>query len=143
MVKKQGTSRGRSAGSVMDVLTVSIYILVLTIVMLAYLGSVQIINCKAQISQISRKYILRMETVGYLTEDDRRNLEQELRALGVVSVLFTGSTLEKVEFGSPIYLVIHGRISTEGVDLGTSFFDTVFRMRSYEFEDKKMSTAKN
>ncbi len=127
----------------MDVLTVSIYILVLTIVMLAYLGSVQIINCKAQISQISRKYILRMETVGYLTEDDRKNLEQELRAIGAENILFTGSTLDRVEFGSPIYLVIHGRISAEGVDFGTSFFETVFQMKSYEFEETKMSTAKN
>lgn len=127
----------------MDVLTVSIYVMVLTIVTLSYLGSVQLLNCKAQISQIARKYILRMETVGYLTDSDRVTLEEELYNVGVVQVNVSGSTMERVEFGNPVYLVIRGQISVQDVIGSGDLFRIISGFVTYDFEERKMSTAKN
>ncbi len=144
---KQGMGKawlaGSSRGELTDVLTVCIFVLVLTIVMFAYVGSVQIFQCKAQIGQIARKYILRMETVGCLTNDDRLAMEQELHQIGAKSVDFSGTTLSAVEFGSPIYLVVHGEIEAQNIVVGSNLFQTAFGTAVYRFEDRKMSTAKN
>lgn len=122
---------------------VCIYVLVLTIVMTAYLGSVQVLNTKTRISQIARKYILRMETVGCLMSDDRIALEEELHEAGAVNLDFSGTTFDSVEFGSPIYLVIRGQIIGSSFEGGGDILQTFFKESLLGFEERKMSTAKN
>lgn len=130
-------------GSVADVLVVGICIISMTIMMMAYLGSIQLLDYKSQISQISRKYILRMETVGYLTVNDQLSLSKELEELGAADLDFTGSTVNSVSYGSPIYLVIHGKITGMQLDMGGDLLQTVLGDAMYSFEDSRMSTAKN
>lgn len=144
MTVKRESSRNRcSNGSIMDFFTVFLYVLVLSIVMLAYLGSAQMLNSKIQISQISRKYILRMETVGYLPDDDRIKMEQELLAAGVEQLDLSGTTMSRVTFGSPIYLVIRGKLSFQALFVGNDLFQAAFSRTAFDFEERKMSTAKN
>ena len=45
--------------------------LALTVGMLSYVDSVRLVGEKTQISQLARKYILKMETEGRLTDADR------------------------------------------------------------------------
>lgn len=141
--KKKVLVQKRSAGSVMDIIVVYLYIITLTIVMLAYVGNVQMLNCKMQIGQIARKYILRMETVGFLMENDRISMEQELLNAGVDQLDLSGTTLDRVSFGEPIYLVIRGQISAQVISMGNDLFQTVFAGAQLPFEERKMSTAKN
>ena len=140
-MKKMATSRRK--GSIMNVLAACICILTMTIIMMAFMGSVGLLNSKAAVSQIARKYILRMETVGYLTENDRVELSRELTEVGVVDLDFTGTTLSQVDYGSPILLVIHGKVSGQIAATGGGLLRKVFGKSFYEFEERRMSTAKN
>jgi len=103
-----------------------ICILAMSVIMFSYLESADLLNRKAQIGQLARKYILRMETVGYLTEQDRTVLQQELMRAGVSEFTLEGSTMEPVSYGMPIVLQIQGNLGGE-----------------HAFTEKRVSTAKN
>ena len=142
MTGKAGLNRYHK-GVVMDVLAVGICIIAMTIMMMVCLGSSALLNRKAQISQTARKYILKMETIGYLTADDKLALTQELKELGALEIDLTGSTVNEVDYGTPIYLVIRGKIAGTSIEMGNGLFQTTFRTTFYEFEERKMTTAKN
>ncbi len=127
----------------MDVMSVGICLIAMTVLMLAYIGSVQLLNSKSQIDQITRKYILRMETVGYLTGNDRLEMTQELAALGATELDYTGSTLNQVDYGSAISLVVRGKIPVRTVVAGGDLFNSTQEIIWYEFEERRISTAKN
>lgn len=116
----------RQEGNVADVMATGICILAMTAVMLSYMGSMSLIQQKTAVSQLARKYILRMETVGYLTDQDRTKLSQELADIGVTEIDFGGTTLREASYGSSITLQINGKLKGE-----------------YTFEERRVSTAKN
>ncbi|MBR1930044.1 MAG: hypothetical protein IJ833_01020 [Lachnospiraceae bacterium] len=116
----------KQRGTVSELLAAGICILAMTVVMMAYMGSVALIQQKSAVSQIARKYILRMETVGYLTREDESKLQQELADVGVTGVDLTGSTVCAATYGAPITLCIKGKLKEQ-----------------YEFEERRVSTAKN
>lgn len=116
----------KEKGNVGDLLAAGICILAMTVVMLAYLDNMRLIGQKTEVSQIARKYILRMETVGMLTEEDRTALCEELAAAGVTELGLEGTTLLRVEYGEPILLKIQGKLRGE-----------------YAFTENRMSTAKH
>lgn len=95
-------------------------------VMLAYMGSVKLLNTKAAVNQITRKYILRMEATGRLTDADRIALVQELENVGVTELELAGTTVDWVGYGEPIVLMIQGRLED-----------------GYEIREKRVSTAKH
>ncbi len=130
-------------GSVADVMSVGICVIAMTVLMLAYTGSIQLLNSKSQIDQIARKYILRMETVGYLTGNDCLEMTQELTALGATELDYTGSTLNQVDYGATITLVIRGKIPGMTVVADSDLFGTTQKITLYEFEERRISTAKN
>lgn len=113
-------------GSVGELIAAGICILAMTVVMLAYLDNMGLIVRKTEISQIARKYILRMETVGMLTEEDRAALCEELTAAGVTELELEGTTLWRAEYGDPIALRIQGKLQGK-----------------YDFTENRMSTAKH
>lgn len=104
---------------------VCICMLMLTVLLTAYMDSVRLIDEKAEMGQIARKYILKMESLGMLTEADRISLCAELEKAGASEVSLEGSTFERVGYGEPIALFIKGKL--RGI---------------YEFEEKRVSTAK-
>lgn len=116
----------KQTGSVADLMTAGICMLAMTVIMLSYMESVSLIHQKAEVSQYARKYILRMETVGYLTTDDRTMLCQELESLGVTEIDLTGTTVSEVPYGT--YITLHMKGKLKG---------------AYAFEEKRVSTAKN
>ncbi len=115
----------REEGSVGDLLAAGLCMLAMTVLLLSYMDNVQLIYGKTAVSQIARKYILRMETTGSLTESDRVLLLQELEAVGATELGLDGSSLESVGYGNPVILLIRGRLEGE-----------------YAFEEKRVSTAK-
>lgn len=117
---------GRQKGNVSDIMSSGICILAMTVVMLGYMESVSLINQKAAVGQLARKYILRMETVGYLTERDYTLLCQELETIGVSESDLKGTTRHEVAYGAPITLQISGKLKGEHI-----------------FEERRFSTAKN
>ncbi len=107
-------------------LAAGLCMLAMTAVMLSYINSVSLVFQKAEVSQIARKYILRMETTGELTDADRYALTAELEQAGVTRLKLDGTTVGRVKYGGTIVLLIRGELGGK-----------------YEFEEKKVSTAKH
>lgn len=116
----------KQKGSVANLLMTGICILAMTVVMTVYMDCVELVRRKTEVSQLARKYILRMETTGYLTAGDRTELFQELEGAGITDIDLTGTTVNMVPYSTPVSLVIHGKLKGE-----------------YAFEEKRVSTSKN
>ncbi len=115
----------KEEGNVGELVATGLCLLAMTILMFSYLNFVKVLQQKEQVSQMARKYILRMETVGMLTLEDELELQRELADVGVVELSLQGSTMWQVPYGEGIVLQIKGRL--EG---------------GYEFVEKRVSTAK-
>lgn len=113
-------------GTITDLLSVGMCILALTTVMMAFLNCTSLVAQKQTVCQLTRKYILRMETVGYLTAADETALLEELNAAGVTDCDFRGSTMTRIGYGTPLTLYVRGKLGGE-----------------YAFEEKRVSTAKH
>lgn len=133
----------KSSGSILDVLSVGICILAISIMMMAYLNSIELVNSKAEISQLARKYILNMETVGYLTPEKCQDLKQDLVQLGVGKVDLSGTTLQEVSYGNAIVLSIQGVIYGQEMQNKKGLLGMVFLKKEYPFQELRMSTAKH
>ena len=115
----------RESGNVGDFLAICICMLLMTILMTAYMNSVHVIEKKEDVNQIARKYILRMESAGYLTEEDRIILVRELEAAGVTEISLENTTMEWVGYGEEIVVRFRGKLGER-----------------YEIDEKLVSTAK-
>ncbi|MCM1056590.1 MAG: hypothetical protein NC517_03160 [Firmicutes bacterium] len=115
----------KERGSIGDLMAACICMLLMTLLLVSYMDSVRLVDEKTEINQIARKYILRMETVGMLTESDKRLLGRELEAAGASEISLEGTTLERVGYGEEIVLKIKGKLRG-----------------AYGFEEKRVSTAK-
>lgn len=115
----------KEAGNVGDFMAACICMLMMSALLLSYMDSIRLIDRKTEINQIARKYILKMETVGMLTEPDKSALLEELAAAGASEVRLEGTTVHRVGYGNAIVLHISGKLG------GT-----------YEFDEKRVSTAK-
>lgn len=87
--------------------------ILLTIIIAAYiiLSFTQYIiafNKKDEIDLLARQYILRMETVGYLTPADETDLISKLEEIGLYNINLDGTTLAEVGYGEVIELHIKG-----------------------------------
>lgn len=118
--------RSRQRGNIGDLMMTGICMLAMTVMMLAYMDSIELLGQKTEVGQLARKYILRMETVGYLTDDDGKLLREELEAAGATEINFEGSTVNPVNYGENIILQIEGKLGGK-----------------YVFWEKRTSTAKN
>lgn len=116
----------KEKGSIGDMVSTGICILAMTTLMFSYMGNISLIMQKMEISQIARKYILRMETVGMLTDEDRAELCVELAAAGVTELRLDGTTFAQAGYGEPIVLQLQGSLKED-----------------YDFTERRVSTAKH
>ena len=115
------TGRKKEAGNVGEILTIGLCILALTALMISYMENVQLIAKKAEVGQLARCYLLKMETA-----QDQMQLTAELENLGMTGIDYEGSTLNPAGYGNDVVLQIHGRLG-----------------ETYEIYEKRVSTAKN
>ena len=113
-------------GSIGEFLAVCIGLLLMCVLLVNFLDSVGLMNEKAEVDQIARKYILRMETCGQLTTADRASLCMELENAGVSGISLEGTSPNKVPYGETITLYIKGKLRGD-----------------IEFYEKRVSTAKH
>ncbi len=123
---KAADEENRQEGSIGDLLSVGLCILAMISVTMAFMECAGLVNQKTAISQTAREYILRMETVGYLTYADEEELVGKLAAEGVREINLSGTTRDQVGYGSEIVLKIVGKIG-----------------KDYVVEEKRVSTAKH
>lgn len=134
---------GKSRGNVLDFLSIMITILAMSIMVMAYLECTDLMMKKLEIGQISRKYILKMETEGYLKEPDKASLLKELKDVGMSGIDLSGTTLQPVTYGEAIYLKIQGNIAGKVIGASDEMWRSGFGSAVFRVEEKKMSTAKN
>lgn len=134
---------GKSKGNVLDFLSIMITILAMSIMVMAYLECTDVMMKKLEIGQISRKYILKMETEGYLKEPDKESLLKELKNVGMASIDLSGTTLQPVTYGDAIYLKIQGNIKGKVIEASEEMWRSGFEGAVFHVEEEKMSTAKN
>lgn len=135
--------KGKQEGSVMDFLSVCICILAMSIVLTAYFYCSDLLLRKGQLSQVARNYILKMETVGCLTEGDKNSLLAELQSIGIEGIDLSGSTMNPVEYGDSVILHIRGKIQGRVWEENHDLFHSVFTVREVPVEEMRMSTAKH
>lgn len=116
----------REKGNVGDFMITGFCMLAMTVVVLSYMDNVRLIQQKTSVSQLARKYILEMETVGYLTQQSQKMLTGELEVLGVTEIHYEGTTDVPVGYGEPITLLIQGKLEGE-----------------YAFTEQRVSTSKS
>ncbi|MBE5866059.1 MAG: hypothetical protein E7292_07595 [Lachnospiraceae bacterium] len=124
--KKFTPVRTKDCGNVGNIMVTGIFVLCMVVVMLSFMDNMKLIQQKAEVDQLARRYILRMETVGGLLTEDRDRLVEELTALGITAVDLSGTTMDEAEYGSKIELRIRGLVGGK-----------------YEVEETRVSTAKN
>lgn len=132
----------KSKGSVLNFMTVCITLLAMSCVIMVYFNLSELLVTKQDISQVTRKYILRMETKGYLDAGDKVLLEEELRLAGMKEIDLSGSTLSPVTYGETIRLTVKGTISGTAYN-AESWWLNGFEQKEYVVEEKRTSTAKN
>ena len=133
----------KKCGNVMDFLTVLITILALSVLFTAYMECTNLMMKKQEIGQISRKYILKMETEGYLTESTKNTLIRELKEAGLQQIELSGTTLSPVAYGDPVCLKVKGVIAGRLVETGDGMWQKGFVSNLFAVEEEKVSTAKN
>lgn len=116
----------KQKGNIGELMATGICVLAMLTIMMAYMDCAELLERKENVGQIARKYILRMETVGYLTQADCTALTDELEENGVTEIDYTGTTVQPVIYGQPITLKIEGKLGEE-----------------HAFVEKRVSTAKN
>jgi len=132
----------KSPANVMNLVTIGMAILAITIVVMVYLQCTELMLLKLEVSQLSRKYILKMETEGYLTPHNQNELLLELKELGLKNIELTGTTLLPVAYGDTIILRIKGNIQKNMLKQ-EEVWNGATDVRLLEVEEKRMSTAKN
>ncbi len=133
----------KKAGNVLDFLTILLTIMAMSILVMVYLECTNLMMKKLEISQISRRYILKMETEGYLTESAKNSLLAELQQAGVRSVDISGTTVMPVMYGDAIILRIRGTVEGRVVGTEEELWRNGFVSGMFAVEEEKMSTAKN
>lgn len=132
----------KSPANIMNLVTIGIAILAITIVVMVYLQCTELMLLKLEVSQVSRKYILKMETEGYLTPQNQNELLLELKELGLTNTELTGSTLMPVSYGDTIVLRIRGNVQKNMLGR-EEVWNGSTDVRVLLVEEKRMSTAKN
>lgn len=115
----------RHPGNVADVMSLGIFLIAVMMIIVTFFQCTELIWKKQQINQISREYILRMETEGYLNPEEKGKLLGRVSMLGATSVDLTGTTMAPAGYGNRIVLCMKGLL-----------------LDKYEFEEALESTAK-
>ena len=119
----------KSRGSVTNIVTLFIFIVGMTVVMLAFYDCIGLLKTREEISQIVRRYILVAETEGYLASDERLKMTEELKLAGLTEIDLRGTTFTGAGYGNLVNVKVSGKVASK---LGGPF----------EVVEERASTAK-
>lgn len=131
----QKRDNGETVLNLFPVVLTSLVVLALTILFTTWISNV---NIKTNIDQVARKYMLKIETYGFLSAENEEKLLDELEEAGMIrntiklynvernGIYYSTTTLtDAVPYGGQIYLAITGEIdaSTPKIWVGTGSED--------------------
>lgn len=132
----------KNEGTIMDFVTIGIMLLVISILLVMYLNVLNLVNKKASIGQVARKYILKMETVGCLSSSDKSLLLEELKEVGLENVDLTGTTFNMVGYGNDIILCVQGTVVGDELNGANNILTANIIKREYVVKERMKSTSK-
>lgn len=125
---------------VTGIFTMGICIMAMALCGLYIISTTGILNSKSDVNMIMRKYIIRMESEGYLTADDESELMEELKDVGMTNIDISGTTLSEVEYGETVYLYVKGDISKRVISL-SDIKNGVWQDKDIHIEESLSSTS--
>ncbi|MBV4419308.1 hypothetical protein KM800_08185 [Clostridium tyrobutyricum] len=111
---------------------------IITIASLNYVGTT---DKYITANQIARKYILKVESSGYLTPDNAIKLKSELTNQGFSNIDLTGTTMTEVKNGDDVFLFISYDQPIRNIDIEN--FSVKFVNEVQRVQISRSSTAKN
>lgn len=119
-----------------------VVIVLLAVLWTGSMVSASNIDRSSDIQQVARTYLLRMETDGCLTEENRNLMIAELEALDMEQIDLTGTSFTNVGYGNRVRLVIRGVVNLSDIDF-KGFASPMMTQRQAEVAIEKISVAKN
>lgn len=129
-------------GMVDKFLGLFIGILATVAVVVSYLDVIKVVTLKEEFAQLGRKYMLDMETVGYLTTASKTEFQQLLQDKGATDIDFTGTTMSEPGYGNPIYLEVTIQVPLEELNTDNGLMDAFTEEKVWTYSISQMSTAK-
>lgn len=132
----------KDQGSLIRIFPGIITTIAVSVLLVFYIGWMSNVAKKDEISQLSRAYMLSMESEGSLSDAQERALLSDLTEKGMVNIDLNGTTRTDVGYGNTIYLHIKGDLkihsyTTEG------FFKLIQNGTTIPIDLLLESTAKN
>ena len=100
------------------------------------------IDKSSALNQVTRKYMLRMEADGYLTQENQTAMVSELQALGVEGVELTGTSLTDAGYGNPVTLQVKGTLTVRSIGF-RGFTKSMLKEERIPWSVRRVSVAKN
>ncbi len=136
------SSKKKKKGSILKMLPVLLGIAAVSVLSIMYITYMDVMDKREMAFQISREYLLRMETEGYLTDEAAEKMISELEEIGATNINLAGTTFSQVEYGDKIILNIEARIPMDEIVL-TNLFNIDSRKIYQKLYINKSTTAKN
>ena len=134
--------RRKDKGILDQFLPAIVVIVLLAVLWTGSMISASNIDRSSDIQQIARTYMLRMETDGYLTQENRELLVAELEHLDMEQIDLAGTSFTNVGYGNQVRLVIRGIVNLKDVNF-KGFATPMMTTRQAEVAIEKISVAKN
>lgn len=134
--------RRKDKGILDQFLPAIVVIVLLAVLWTGSMISASNIDRSSDIQQVARTYLLKMETDGCLTEENKELLVAELERLDMEQIDLTGTNFTNVGYGNQIRLVIRGVVNLKDVDF-KGFATPMMTTRQAEVAIEKISVAKN
>lgn len=111
-MQKMKKDNGDTFNSIMPNLLCVVVVCVFTLLFISWIASIE---HRQNLNQICRKYILQMESTGYLTAEQQASLISELKNAGMVTVdthwnEANGTTGKQVNYGEEVNLKVTGEL---------------------------------
>lgn len=132
----------KDQGSMIEFVYVLSALVIVTIICIIMMDWYSDIDKKTKVEMISREYILRMESRGFLSEEDQEDLIRDLMEWGLTNISLAGTTIEAVEYGNKLSLCINGSIEIKTFRL-ESWMHLSKGSKTIPVSIQRVSTAKN
>ena len=116
-------------------------LVIVGLLLTVFLESVKQNKLLDDLDRIGRQYMLRMETYGYLKDNDKVELIEKLNDIGVKNISLVGTNFSSASYGSDIQLHISCDVEVENVKMNG--FKLVKNKEIVRYSDSWSSTAKN
>lgn len=132
----------KDKGNLINLFPPILTIVALAVMLIFFTGWMANISARDNVYQLSRRYILRMETEGCLDSALESSLRADLTDAGMSNISLTGTTTSEVDYGNVIILKISGDLDINSYST-TGFLKLVRNNTTLPLNIELASTAKN